>query len=198
MLNGSIHEDGNTMVALEEIGKQLEKEGIEYEIFQIGTNPIRDCQACAKCKRDGCHFTDDVCNAFIEKAKEADGYIFTSPVYYADINWTAVMKQVRKNSVSFKEISKYPAVSRDLALLLDKQVEFAQIEAIAYKTERKYLKSVELFDVYEGKNLPEGKKSYAVNFILQDEQKTLTDKQIEAIMNKLIANIKKELNAELR
>ena len=122
----------------------------------------------------------------------------TSPVYYADINWTAVMKQVRKNSVSFKEISKYPAVSRDLALLLDKQVEFAQIEAIAYKTERKYLKSVELFDVYEGKNLPEGKKSYAVNFILQDEQKTLTDKQIEAIMNKLIANIKKELNAELR
>ena len=122
----------------------------------------------------------------------------TSPVYYADINWTAVMKQVRKNSVSFKEISKYPAVSRDLALLLDKQVEFAQIEAIAYKTERKYLKSVELFDVYEGKNLPEGKKSYAVNFILQDEQKTLTDKQIEAIMNKIIANIKKELNAELR
>ena len=122
----------------------------------------------------------------------------TSPVYYADINWTAVMKQVRKNSVSFKEISKYPAVSRDLALLLDKQVEFAQIEAIAYKTERKYLKSVELFDVYEGKNLPEGKKSYAVNFILQDEQKTLTDKQIEAIMNKLIANIKKELKAELR
>ena len=122
----------------------------------------------------------------------------TSPVYYADINWTAVMKQVRKNSVSFKEISKYPAVSRDLALLLDKQVEFAQIEAIAYKTERKYLKSVELVDVYEGTNLPEGKKSYAVNFILQDEQKTLTDKQIEAIMNKLIANIKKELNAELR
>lgn len=83
MLNGSIHEDGNTMVALEEIGKQLEKEGIEYEIFQIGTNPIRDCQACAKCKRDGCHLTDDVCNAFIEKAKEADGYIFASPVYYA-------------------------------------------------------------------------------------------------------------------
>ncbi|MGN1374950.1 MAG: phenylalanine--tRNA ligase subunit beta [Prevotella sp.] len=122
----------------------------------------------------------------------------TSPVYHADINWTAVMKQVRKSSVSFKEISKYPAVSRDLALLIDKQVEFAQIETIAYRTERKYLKSVELFDVYEGKNLPEGKKSYAVNFILQDEQKTLNDKQIEAIMNKLIANIKKELNAELR
>ena len=83
MLNGSIHEDGNTMVALEEIGKQLEKQGIEYEIFQIGTNSIRDCHACAKCKRVGCHFTDDVCNAFIEKAKEADGYIFASPVYYA-------------------------------------------------------------------------------------------------------------------
>lgn len=83
LLNGSIHEDGNTMIALEEIGKQLNKQGIEYEIFQIGNQPIRDCQACTKCKRDGCYFSDDVCNKFIEKAKEADGYVFASPVYYA-------------------------------------------------------------------------------------------------------------------
>lgn len=121
-----------------------------------------------------------------------------SPVYYADIHWNTVFKAVRKNSVSFREISKYPAVSRDLALLLDKNVKFSEIERIANKTERKYLKSVELFDVYEGKNLPEGKKSYAVNFILQDENQTLTDKQIENIMNKLISNLKKELSAELR
>ena len=121
-----------------------------------------------------------------------------SPVYYAELNWTALMKAVRKNKVHFEEISKYPAVSRDLALLIDKGIEFEQIEQIARQTERKLLKSVELFDVYEGKNLPEGKKSYAVNFILQDEQRTLNDKQIDAIMQKLIANLKKQLNAELR
>ena len=120
------------------------------------------------------------------------------PVYYADLNWTALMKTIRKNKVQFTEISKYPAVSRDLALLIDKNVEFKDIEQIARATEKKLLKSVELFDVYEGKNLPAGKKSYAVNFILQDEQKTLNDKQIEAIMNKLIANLKNKLNAELR
>lgn len=121
-----------------------------------------------------------------------------APVYYADINWSAVTKAVRKSEVLYKEISKYPPVSRDLALLLDNNVEFEAIERIAYQSEKKYLKSVELFDVYEGKNLPAGKKSYAVNFILQDEEKTLNDKQIDAIMNKLINNLKKQLHAELR
>jgi phenylalanyl-tRNA synthetase beta subunit len=86
----------------------------------------------------------------------------------------------------------------DLALLIDQNVEFAQIEQIARQTEKKLLKKVELFDVYEGDKLPAGKKSYAVNFILQDEEKTMGDKQIDAIMQKLIANIKKQLNAELR
>jgi phenylalanyl-tRNA synthetase beta chain len=108
------------------------------------------------------------------------------------------MKAIRKNKVEYTEISKFPSVSRDLALLIDKKVTFAQIEQIARQSEKKLLKCVELFDVYEGKNLPEGKKSYAVNFILQDEQKTLNDKQIEAIMTKLITNLKKQLNAELR
>ena len=119
-------------------------------------------------------------------------------VYYADIHWDAVMKTIRKNKVEYYEISKYPAVSRDLALLIDKNVEFEQIVRIARQSEKKLLKKVELFDVYEGKNLPAGKKSYAVNFILQDEEKTLNDKQIDAIMQKLIANLKKQLNAELR
>lgn len=120
------------------------------------------------------------------------------PVYYAELNWTLLMKAVRKNEVLYSEISKYPAVSRDLALLVDEKVEFADIELIARQTEKKLLKSVELFDVYEGKNLPEGKKSYAVNFILQDETKTLNDKQIEAIMSKLTTNLKNKLGAELR
>ncbi|MFA4046164.1 phenylalanine--tRNA ligase subunit beta [Prevotella sp. PCHR] len=127
------------------------------------------------------------------KASGIDG-----SVYYADLNWTALAKAVRKNKVGYKEISKYPPVSRDLALLIDKSVDFAQIEQIAYQTEKKLLKCVELFDVYEGKNLPEGKKSYAVNFILQDEGKTLNDKQIDTVMNKLINNIKGKLGAELR
>ena len=122
----------------------------------------------------------------------------TNEVFFADIYWDNLLKAVKKHVVEYKEISKYPAVSRDLALLVDKTVEFEQIKEIAYSTEKKLLKAVELFDVYEGKNLPEGKKSYAVNFILQDEQKTLNDKQIDSIMKKLIDNLTKRLNAELR
>ena len=122
----------------------------------------------------------------------------TNEVFFADIYWDNLLKAVKKNIVEYKEISKYPAVSRDLALLVDKTVEFEQIKEIAYSTEKKLLKAAELFDVYEGKNLPEGKKSYAVNFILQDEQKTLNDKQIDSIMKKLIDNLTKRLNAELR
>ena len=120
------------------------------------------------------------------------------PVYFADLQWDAMMKASKNNSVEFSEITKFPSVSRDLALLIDKTVEFKQIEQIARQSEKKLLKSVELFDVYEGRNLPAGKKSYAVNFILQDAQHTLNDKQIDAIMQKLIANLKKQLGAELR
>ena len=119
-------------------------------------------------------------------------------VFFADIDWSALMKVARRKEVEFREISKFPAVSRDLALLIDKQVEFQSIETLAMQTEKKLLKRVELFDVYEGKNLPEGKKSYAVNFILQDENATLKDQQIEAIMQKLIRALKEKLGAELR
>ncbi len=129
----------------------------------------------------------------IQKALDVD-----NEVYFADLNWNLLMKAIRNNKVSYTEISKFPAVSRDLALLLDKHVEFAEIEKIAYATEKKLLKEVKLFDVYEGKNLEAGKKSYAVNFILQDETKTLNDKQIDAIMSKLIANLESKLGAKLR
>ena len=132
-------------------------------------------------------------NAIFQKQFDID-----TPVYYAELNWTAVMKVIRKQKVEFTEIPKFPSVSRDLALLIDKSVEFQQIEDIARQTEKKFLKKVELFDVYEGDKLPAGKKSYAVNFILQDPEKTMGDKQIEAIMAKLIQNLKKQLNAELR
>ncbi len=119
-------------------------------------------------------------------------------VYYAEINWSLLTKKVKKNAVSFKEISKFPPVSRDLALLVDKQVEFAQIEQIAFASEKKLLKRVELFDVYEGKNLEAGKKSYAVNFTLQDDARTMNDKQTEAVMKKIVTNLEKQLGAKLR
>ena len=119
-------------------------------------------------------------------------------VYYAEMNWTQLMKATKKNEVTFTEVPRFPAVSRDLALLVDNSVEFAQIEQIARQSEKKLLKKVELFDVYEGDKLPAGKKSYAVNFILQDEEKTMGDKQIDAIMQKLIAQLTTKLGAQLR
>ncbi|MFT4169840.1 MAG: phenylalanine--tRNA ligase subunit beta [Dysgonomonas sp.] len=119
-------------------------------------------------------------------------------VFFAELNWDAMMKEIKKHKVTFAEISKYPVVKRDLALLLDKAVLFDQIERIARKSEKKLLKEVSLFDVYEGKNLPEGKKSYAVNFVLQDDEKTLTDKQIDAIMQKIQKSLEQELGASLR
>lgn len=129
----------------------------------------------------------------IQKAFDID-----NEVYYADLNWKELMKAIKNNTVAYKEISKFPAVKRDLALLIDKKVQFAEIEKIAYETDKKLLKSVELFDVYEGKNLETGKKSYAVSFMLQDENATLNDKQIDKVMQKLIANLQNKLDAKLR
>ena len=119
-------------------------------------------------------------------------------VYYADFNWSLLMKKLPKKEVSYKELPKFPAVRRDLALLLDSSVKFADIERIAFATEKKLLHRVELFDVYEGKQLEAGKKSYAVAFTLQDETKTMNDKQTEAIMSKIIAQLEKQLGATLR
>ena len=119
-------------------------------------------------------------------------------VFYADLNWNAILSELGKHKVQYAEISKFPEVKRDLALLIDKNVTFAEIEKIAYETERKLLKKVTLFDVYEGKNLEAGKKSYAVSFILQDETKTLTDAQIESIIKKMLGNFENKLGAKLR
>ncbi|WP_455590409.1 phenylalanine--tRNA ligase subunit beta [Bacteroides sp.] len=119
-------------------------------------------------------------------------------VYYADLNWNELMRATRSVKISYKELSKYPAVKRDLALLIDKGVQFAEIEKIAYETEKKLLKEVTLFDVYEGKNLEAGKKSYAVSFLLQDENQTLNDKMIDKIMSKLVKNLEEKLGAKLR
>ncbi|MBT8312175.1 MAG: phenylalanine--tRNA ligase subunit beta [Flavobacteriaceae bacterium] len=119
-------------------------------------------------------------------------------VLFADFQWENVSKLAGRKDITYREVPKYPDVKRDFALLLDDEVPFERIRKIAFNTEKKLLKKVNLFDVYTGKNLPKGKKSYAVSFTLQDEQKTLTDKQIDKIMNKLRAQYEKELGAELR
>ncbi|MBP3227879.1 MAG: phenylalanine--tRNA ligase subunit beta [Bacteroidaceae bacterium] len=125
-------------------------------------------------------------------------FALSQPVYFAELDWAQLMRAAERAKLSFTELTKYPAVSRDLALLVDKGVTFAQIEDIARRTEKKLLRSVTLFDVYEGKNLPAGKKSYAVNFRLQDPDKTMNDRQTDAIMQKIIQNLKTQIGAELR
>ena len=119
-------------------------------------------------------------------------------VLFADFNWDNILEMAKHNSIKFKSIPKYPEVRRDFALLIDNKISFEDIFVTAKQTEKKLLKKINLFDVYEGKKLPEGKKSYAVSFTLQDENKTLTDKQIDKIMSKLQSNFETKLGAELR
>jgi len=132
------------------------------------------------------------------KASIATAYDIKEEVFYANFNWQALMELAKQNKITYREIPKYPSVKRDFALLLDEEVTFRQIYDLARQTERKLLKEVTLFDVYKGKNLPEGKKSYAVSFTLQDNSKTLTDKQIDKIMSKLENNYAQKLGASLR
>ncbi len=132
-------------------------------------------------------------NKTIVNAQDID-----ADVFFADINWDVMIDIIRSHKVAFAEISKFPEVKRDLSLLINNDVEFADIAELACQTERKFLKKVSIFDVYKGDKLPQGKKSYAVSFILQDENKTLTDKQIDRIMNNFISVFKKDLGAEIR
>ncbi len=120
------------------------------------------------------------------------------PVYYADLNWTLLLKQYPTKEVLYQEVAKFPEVRRDLALILRKDVTFAQVEQAALQCEKKLLKSVNLFDVYEGKGIADGFKSYAVSFILQDKDKTLADKQIEATMSKIQKTLETQLGAKIR
>ena len=119
-------------------------------------------------------------------------------VYYSHIDWDLIMKMIRKNIISYSELPKYPSVRRDLAILIDKNVTFRQIKEIAFRTERNVLHEVGLFDVYESDTLGTNKKSYAVSFILRDNLKTMTDKNIEKVINNLIRAFETELNAKIR
>ncbi len=130
--------------------------------------------------------------------KLASKFDIKQEVIYCELDWHALVNLSLRKSVSYSALAKTMPVKRDLALLLDKAVSMEQVEATVRESERRLLKEITLFDVYEGKNLPEGKKSYAITMTLQDAEKTLNDKQIEAVMNKIIANLTKKLGAELR
>jgi len=125
-------------------------------------------------------------------------YDIKENVFYCDLYWDNVVKKLRKSIIEFEELPKYPEVRRDLSMLLNNSVTFEQIKELAFKTEQYFLKKINLFDVYTGDKIEKSKKSYAVSFILQDLKKTLTDKQIDKIMNKMASVFKKELNAEIR
>jgi phenylalanyl-tRNA synthetase beta chain len=119
-------------------------------------------------------------------------------VYFTELSWSAIIKEVRKLGVTYKDIPKIPEIKRDLALLINNDVKFADIKSVSFESERKLLKNIVLFDVYEGNNLPAGKKSYAVSFYLQDEENTLNDKQIDSVMSKIQKNLEEKLGAKLR
>ena len=119
-------------------------------------------------------------------------------VFYADFNWDAILALVGKTKLEFTEIPKFPSVRRDLALLLDKKITYKELEELAFTTERKLLKAVNLFDIYEGDKLEAGKRSYALSFTLQDEEATLNDKQIDTVMQKLIKTYTEKVGAVLR
>ncbi|MBI9061990.1 MAG: phenylalanine--tRNA ligase subunit beta [Marinilabiliaceae bacterium] len=139
-----------------------------------------------------------VINYGLVDAKLLKAFDIDQPVCFAEIKWEPILQKSSKKTISYSEISKFPEVKRDLALLLNTEVTFSQVKAVAQKTEKKLLKSVSLFDVFEDKKLGAGKKSYAVSFILQDETKTLNDKQIDKIMKKFMMNFERELGAQIR
>lgn len=130
--------------------------------------------------------------------KTASKFEIKQEVLYCELDWHALVSLALKKKVTYAALPKTMPVKRDLALLLDKCVSMEQVESIVRESERRLLKDITLFDVYEGEHLPEGKKSYAIAITLQDDEKTLQDKQIEAVMNKIITNLTKKLGAELR
>ncbi len=133
------------------------------------------------------------------KQKVGKQFDIKQDVFVADFNWNLIIKTLTNKDIKYQEVSKFPEVRRDLALVVDKTISFAEIEALAYQTEKKLLqRNISLFDVYQGDKLPEGKKQYALSFTLQDKEKTLTDNQIEAIMKKLLKGFEEKLGAKLR
>lgn len=165
----------NPSLQIDESSNELFAEG---QVYRINNKPLLEMGIVAK--------------------KWLKKFDLENPVYYADFNWNNLLAENKKTKVKFQELPRYPSVRRDLALLVDKQVKFKQIKDIALRTEKQILREVDLFDVYEGKGIAEGKKSYAVSFILRDDMQTLNEKQIDKAIQKLLSAFERELNAGLR
>ncbi|OYQ35656.1 phenylalanine--tRNA ligase subunit beta [Flavobacterium cyanobacteriorum] len=173
---------------------------VEVVLTRLGLLKLQSQPVCNDVFSEGIAFmagTDLIVELGIIKKTVARQFDIKQEVLFADFNWDAILK-LTTGKVKFTEISKFPEVRRDLALLVDTNVTFEDIFNIARQTEKSLLKDINLFDVYEGNNLPEGKKSYAVSFTLQDSAKTLTDEQIDKIMGKIRQNLEKETGAQLR
>ena len=170
-------------------------------VKRLGINKIKEIPSKNPLYSEGISFVKNkevLVDLGLVKKTISSSYDLKDEVFYSDINWKAMLELTRETKIRYQEIPKYPAVKRDFALLLDETVSFGEVYEIAFQTEKNLLEEVSLFDVYKGKNLPEGKKSYAISFTLQDPSKTLTDKQIDKIMSKLEAGYKNKLGASLR
>jgi phenylalanyl-tRNA synthetase beta chain len=177
------------------------KKRIEHILRRLGISNIKG-------KTSDLSYLDDAFSFTIKKDVVASFGSVSSPllskfgikneVLYAEIEWGLLTERLKHNNTKYKEINKFPAVRRDLALLLDKDIEFSTLNNIAKQTENKLLKSVNLFDVYEGDKLPKGKKSYALSFALESSEKTLTDKEIDEVMSNLIQSFEQKVGAEVR
>ena len=177
------------------------KKRVEHILKRLGINNIKG-------KTSQFSYLDDAFSFSIKKDVVASFGSVSSPllskfgikneVLYAEIEWGLLTERLKHNNTKYKEINKFPAVRRDLALLLDKDIEFSTLNNIAKQTENKLLKSVNLFDVYEGDKLPKGKKSYALSFALESSEKTLTDKEIDEVMSNLIQSFEQKVGAEVR
>ena len=177
------------------------KEKVEHVLFRLGITKIKSEEISTHGFSEGLMYKHKknrlVCFGKVD-TKICKSFGVKKEVYYADFNWDLVLKSVLNTKIKYSEVSKFPSVKRDLSLLIDKKVTFKELLSIAKDTEKNILKSVNLFDVYEGDKLPEGKKSYALSFILEDKTKTLTDKYIEKVMGKLISSYESKVGAEVR
>ena len=177
------------------------KEKVEHILFRLGITKIKSEEISTYGFSEGLMYKHKknrlVCFGKVDK-KIIKSFGIKQELYYADFNWDLILNLVLNTKIKYSEVSKFPSVKRDLSLLIDKEVTFKELNTIAKQTETKILKSVNLFDVYVGDKLPEGKKSYALSFILEDNTKTLTDKYIDKVMNKLISSYETKLGAEVR
>ena len=200
LVSGRI-ESENWNTGNDEAGFYFMKEKVEHILKKLGIKNLKSAEVSGwgrsysvaysyKKKRLVCFgkVTRDLCNRFDIK----------SNVYMADFDWDLILELAGRTKVRYKDFSKFPHVRRDLSLLINSSISFDDLQRIAMQVDNKILSSVSLFDVYEGKNLPKGKKSYALSFIMADNTKTLTDKQVDMVMEKLINSFKEELGAELR